>query len=256
MVRANMSQLTTAQSAAMATTTTDDGFHEIQLNGKQLVFLFMAVTVVSVVIFLMGVLVGRGVRAERAVQTAEASESPTDDIDKAPPIPTGTSQTGAPATANETLSYSQQLDAKKPSDAFEPGRPRPTTAPAPVAVPPSREAANTPKEAAAPPAPAPTPPPAAPAPAQAPTAAPAAVSAEPAGPGFAIQVAALREREEADSVVRRLVDKGYSAYVVSTASGTPAVYRVRVGKFKERREADSVAARLQKEEKFKPWVVR
>src|ERR1700716_3910368 len=44
----------------------DEGFHEIQLNGKQLVFLFMAATVVSVVIFLCGVLVGRGVRAERA----------------------------------------------------------------------------------------------------------------------------------------------------------------------------------------------
>ena len=38
--------------------TQDDGFHEIQLNGKQLVFLFMAATVVSVVIFLCGVLVG------------------------------------------------------------------------------------------------------------------------------------------------------------------------------------------------------
>ncbi len=44
----------------------DDGFHEIQLNGKQLVFLFMAATVVSVVIFLCGVLVGRGVQAERS----------------------------------------------------------------------------------------------------------------------------------------------------------------------------------------------
>ena len=40
--------------------TTDEGFREIQLNGKQLVFLFMAATVVSVVIFLCGVLVGRG----------------------------------------------------------------------------------------------------------------------------------------------------------------------------------------------------
>ena len=37
---------------------TDEGFREIQLNGKQLVFLFMAATVVSVVIFLCGVLVG------------------------------------------------------------------------------------------------------------------------------------------------------------------------------------------------------
>ena len=45
--------------------TTDEGFREIQLNGKQLVFLFMAATVVSVVIFLCGVLVGRGVRPDR-----------------------------------------------------------------------------------------------------------------------------------------------------------------------------------------------
>ena len=45
----------------------DDGFHEIQLSGKQLVFLFMATTVVSVVIFLCGVLVGRGVRDRQGI---------------------------------------------------------------------------------------------------------------------------------------------------------------------------------------------
>ena len=48
----------------------DDGFHEIQLNGKQLVFVFMAATVVSVVIFLCGVLVGRGVRSERGASAS------------------------------------------------------------------------------------------------------------------------------------------------------------------------------------------
>ncbi|MCA1583552.1 MAG: SPOR domain-containing protein, partial [Acidobacteria bacterium] len=83
-----------------------------------------------------------------------------------------------------------------------------------------------------------------------------ATTGEPAGTGFAIQVAALRERSEADAVVRRLSGKGYSAYVVAPAAGTASVYRVRVGKFKERREADSIAARLQKEEQFKPWIVR
>ena len=57
----------------MASETPDDGFHEIQLNGKQLVFLFMAATVVSVVIFLCGVLVGRGVRAERAAAVADTT---------------------------------------------------------------------------------------------------------------------------------------------------------------------------------------
>ena len=35
----------------------DDGIHEIRLNGKQLVFLFMAATVVAVVVFLFGVMV-------------------------------------------------------------------------------------------------------------------------------------------------------------------------------------------------------
>jgi cell division septation protein DedD len=88
--------------------------------------------------------------------------------------------------------------------------------------------------------------------------APAVTSAsgEPAGDGFAIQVAALAKREEAEAVVRRLANKGYSAYVIAPASGAPAVYRVRVGKFKERREAESVSSRLQKEEQFKPWIVR
>ena len=57
-------------------------------------------------------------------------------------------------------------------------------------------------------------------------------------------------------MVKRLASKGYPAYVVAPAKGSPSMYRVRVGKYKERREADTVAARLQKEEQFKPWVVR
>ena len=97
----------------------------------------------------------------------------------------------------------------------------------------------------------------APAPATAAAAANArAASAEPAGAGFAIQVAALRERDEADTIVKRLSGKGYPAYVVTPDKGAPQVFRVRVGKFKERREADTVAARLSKEEQFKPWIVR
>ena len=51
----------------------DDGFHEIQPNGKQLIFLFMAATVVSVVIFLCGVMVGRGVRSGRGETTPSAA---------------------------------------------------------------------------------------------------------------------------------------------------------------------------------------
>src|SRR5215471_11952184 len=81
----------------------DDGFHEIQLNGKQLVFLFMAATVVSVVIFLCGVLVGRGVRAERTLSgDAESAQSPIADLAPAatvgspPPAPVESDPTKAP----------------------------------------------------------------------------------------------------------------------------------------------------------------
>ena len=52
----------------------DEGFREIQLNGKQLIFLFMAVTVVLVVTFLFGVLVGRDAREGASVAQSDTNE--------------------------------------------------------------------------------------------------------------------------------------------------------------------------------------
>lgn len=251
-------------------TTTDDGFHEIHLNGKQLVFLFMAVTVVSVVIFLFGVLVGRGVRAsspgDAIAELAAGAAPPVPDPALAAPTTPG----GAPVSAGEPLSYPDRLSGSAPvPEKLREGGDPPKPAPAPAAEKPApaKPAAEKPadKPAAKPaekpadkPAaakPEPTPAPAAAKPADKPAPA-AAVSGEPAGSGFAIQVAALRERSEAESVARRLSGKGYAAYVLAPSAGTPRMYRVRVGKFKERREADAVAAKLQKEEQFKPWIVR
>jgi cell division septation protein DedD len=73
---------------------------------------------------------------------------------------------------------------------------------------------------------------------------------------FAVQVAALNVRSEADAMAKRLTSKGYSAYVLAAANGNPAVFRVRIGSYKTRREAEAMAARLQKEEQIKPWVTR
>ena len=65
---------------------TQDGFHEIQLSGKQLVFLFMATTIVAVVIFLCGVQVGRNVKTDRAGDAAEtvATAAPAASASTAP----------------------------------------------------------------------------------------------------------------------------------------------------------------------------
>jgi DedD protein len=237
----------------------DEGFHEIQLNGKQLVFLFIAATVVSVVIFLCGVLVGRGVRAG---QNTIADASPASTIaDTSPqqaaaapaPTPAGSDPTAAapPPAAGDDLSYFERLQkSKTPAEQLKPASEQKAPAverPAPVA------ARETPPPAPKEPAPAPAPV-ATPAPAQAPAV--DAARPEPSGQGFAVQIAALNVRSEADAIAKRLSSKGYAAYVLAPADGTPSVYRVRVGKFPTRREAESIAARLQKEEQFKPWVTR
>jgi septal ring-binding cell division protein DamX len=225
----------------------DEGFHEIQLNGKQLVFLFMAATVVSVVIFLCGVLVGRGVRAERGLvaDTASAASSaetapPAPAATAAPaPTPAGSDPTkAAPPPPADDLTYFNRLE--KSSAASEKLKAAPERAVPPVV-----------KPAPAPPAPAQK---TVPAPVE--THAESQAPAEPSGSGFAVQIAALNVRSEADAIAKRLSSKGYAAYVLSPASGTPTVFRVRVGKFPTRREAETVASKLQKEEQFKPWVTR
>ena len=238
----------------------DDGFHEIQLNGKQLVFLFMAATVVSVVIFLCGVLVGRGVRSERSVSSTDTASVIVDATPQPAPaasaVPTGsdpTSATPPPAVDDSSLSYTKRLDTSNPPEDLKP---------LPAA---ERAAAEAPgKSARATPTPRPvaTPKPAAAAaaPASAPRKeeAPALSSSSDAAvrDGFAIQVAALREPGEADTIAKRLVSKGYGAYVLTPPDGRPNVYRVRIGTFKTRREAEAIASKLQKEEQFKPWITR
>jgi DedD protein len=244
----------------VATQAQDDGFHEIQLNGKQLVFVFMAATVVSVVIFLCGVLVGRGVRAERASGESAAANAAaeTTPLQPAAPVPTpaGSDPTAAaPPPAVDDLSYFNRLE--KPSAAAEQLKPAPDkgkNTPAERAMTPA-ETRATPPSPPSPPAAAPKEP-AQPAPVRAAPAPAPAAAAEPGGSGFAVQIAALNVRSEADAIVKRLASKGYSAYVLASSSGTPSVYRVRVGKFPTRREAESIAAKLQKEEQFKPWITR
>lgn len=211
----------------MQGTRPDEGFHEIQLSGKQLVFLFMATTVVSVVIFLCGVLVGRGVRAEKqgdAVAPAQETSLPAAPVPAAEP-PTPAADSAAQPPVADELSYYNRLGGDQPAQENLKGEP-----PAPM-----------PAEAA---------PPAPPQPA-------AATATAEATSAYSVQVAAMRERGEADAIVKRLVAKGYPAYVVTPAAGSPnTVYRVRVGKYQDRREAEQIVRRLAKEEQFRPFITR
>src|SRR5512141_2037903 len=64
----------------------DEGFREIHLSGKHLVALFMGLTLFAAVIFLCGVMVGRGVRnATAANVTPDAAQASTGAGNPAPP---------------------------------------------------------------------------------------------------------------------------------------------------------------------------
>jgi cell division septation protein DedD len=222
----------------------EEGFHEIQLSGKQLVFLFMATTVVSIVIFLCGVLVGRGVRqVPTAGQAAtEATANTATDIgsdasttagpaarrEAPPPLP---AEDPTPAELNpEDLTYKERLDAAKaPTEVLKTPKPDQSAAarsPSPSKPPAAERAASTVSAAM-----------------------PRAQDGR-----YVVQVAALRERSEAETIARRLSTRGYQAYVDASAGAGVRMYRVRVGAFKERRDADRIRLRLEKEEQFKPWV--
>lgn len=250
----------------------DEGFREIQLNGKQLVFMFMAVTVVLVVTFLFGVLVGRGVReGTETAEIASAEVAPDPGLapatDNAPPASPAGSPASQPPAAHpaEELSYAERLLRDTPPEenlkSTPPAAPQRSAAPAPVVHEPVTEKPPAPRPVPTerPPAPAPAAPaPRAPVVSAVPAPTVAAQTADPSGPGFAVQVAAYRDRREADSLAKQLTAKGYPAFVMDPVKGTStALFRVRVGKYKTLKDAEAVEARLQTAEQFtNAWIAR
>jgi cell division septation protein DedD len=227
----------------------DDGFHEIQLSGKQLVFLFILTTTVIVVVFLCGVKVGRGVRAAQGDEPDQVAAAP------APAAPQPVTAAGPPAAeppapaaeTPEELSYHKRLQGQtapeetlKATPETKPAAstavPAPAQAPKSTSASPNKAAVSTP---------------------QAGTAADAGVPSSGKPGTWVVQVIATRDRGVATSVVQKLAGKGYPAYLVSPAARAPQpFYKVHVGRYNDRGEAEQVSARIKKEEQFQSWITR
>jgi cell division septation protein DedD len=222
--------------AELSHDTADDGFHEIQLSGKQLVFLFIVTTTVIVVVFLCGVKVGRGARAAQGEEPELATAA-----SNAPQAVPGAGPPAAepPAPAAETpdeLSYHKRLQGEgTPAETLKPQEDtKPQAVPAPRPSPPEPA-----PRAAAPPA-------------------ATTAGAAPVRPGtWAVQVIATRDRDVASSVLNRLAAKGYPVFLVEPPAGAaPAYYKVHVGRYNDRNEAEQVSRRITKEEQFQSWITR
>jgi hypothetical protein len=229
---------------------TDDSFHEIQLSGKQLVFVFMAGSLLAVVIFLCGVLVGRNVRSDRAA-AVEATDTLASSAVAPPPASTPTQPvaSGGPPAAEppapapepeDELSYAKRLQSNAT---------------------PTEKLKSSTEPAAAPKAQAPAPAPKTQAPAAATPAATTPASTTPAAPASAgrpgawiVQVISLQDRAAAANIATQLTGKGYPAFVLDPVPGAPKIFRVQVGGYTDKNDAEQASRRLEKDEQYKPLV--
>jgi cell division protein FtsN len=205
----------------------EPGFREIQLNTKQVVFLFIFGLAVLVGIFLLGVYAGRGVSPERAGETVPSSD-PAADVTASGVMPPATSP------KPDELKYHDELQNKGVAK----GATAPPTPP------------DAPPEPAAKPTPTPTTTPAASPQASAkPTPAPAAAKGS-----IYVQVDSFGERANANRQVAQLKAKGITAFILEASSPGPR-FKVRVGPYADLPAAEAMRARLRKEG-FNPSVIR
>jgi septal ring-binding cell division protein DamX len=213
----------------------DDGFHEINLSGKQLVFLFMMGACLAVAIFLLGVKIGRDVKSDRVsnIETGDtvASATPAAASDPTQPAASGGPPAAEPpapaAEPDDALSYAKRLQGETATtEKLKPASPAP-----PASVDRTAAVKITPQS------------PAAPAPASA------------GRPGaWIVQVISLQDRASASKIATDLSRKGYPAFVVDPAPGSPRFYRVQVGGYADKNDAEQASRRLEKDEQFKPLV--
>ena len=206
---------------------------EIQLTSKQMVFVFMSTVLVAVVVFLLGVWVGRGIDTGSMAATEDVvSGRPT-----APAPADQPGSDGAPPASGEqkqALTYPETLAGGGGSAAAAPNSqaqaPPPTSEPPPASNPPepAPQATQTPAPPSAPPPPQrekPQPP-------------------APAAERWFVQVGAFSARSGAEKIAAEFKGKGFPVTV--TAGPT---FRVWIGPYPKKAAAEQVASRVRQEGK-------
>lgn len=209
----------------------------VVLNNRDIVLMFAFFVVVLVVVFTIGLMVGRSF-TEPVDESALAGQ-PAGAGEKAP-APAG----AEPSPAIEEITLPPPRD--DTTRAGVPPTAQPATQPAAVATPPAAPATPTTAPAAAGPKPAPatTPAPTKPVPQTTTPAAPTVAGTT----YFVVQAMATRDLAEARQMVDRLKGKGYDAFVkIADAGSSDGMHRVQVGKFKDQAHARELVARLKKD---------
>ena len=249
----------------------EKSYYEIQLDNKQLILVFLAAVTVCVLIFVLGVMIGKGQKeAEFAAASRDEKRSAAAEPDSSPPpqplsdIATEAQSEDQPATkqtvsekrepVKETRPEPQktasttpvkekqqpQQEQKQQKFAYEDldkKEPSPSDAKKPDA---STPVVEKPKEAE-PSSAAVTP----------------AVEEEPKPSGesrYTVQVMATSSKPKAEEQISRLKSKGYSPFMDESRTGDVSVFKVRVGRYSDTQDAREMAAKIKTDLKVETWV--
>jgi cell division septation protein DedD len=204
-------------------------FRELQVSSTQLAIIFFGILIIGVVIFLLGVSVGKK-HAQAAMKSATAvAQKAPDQVKDRLIVPEA--KAGAPQTP----------EAPKPAPGEKKIEPAAKAAEAPP-----RAEANPPAAEKVSPSPDKTAAVASPPEGAAETDKPAPVAAAPAKTGlYYVQVGALAARTEAVTLVQKFKSQGYAAVVFDPLpTDRTTIYRVRIGGFATRPEAEAALAKL------------
>jgi len=210
----------------------------------QLVLLGGAFALASVVIFILGMIVGQGIEERKLLKRDEP-------LVKIPVTPPSRESSGAPASKDEitfnnatpkappvAASAQGPAKAEKPAEKVAKLDAKEKKTPAKTAEAPTRPVEKKSEKNSAAEEPGKTPPVAEAAPTQ------------EAGKTWRAQVNAYPDERSAKLIVDRLKNKGYNAYVTEAQNKGKTWYRVSVGKYASREEAEKIVEVLRSKENF------
>jgi cell division septation protein DedD len=244
----------------------EKSYYEIQLDNKQLILVFLAAVTVCVLIFVLGVMIGKGQketeiaaasRTEKNVAAAEPDSNtpsqPLSDIasearnekknstekeTRNKPSPSEKDAEAAtsatPVSNKKSSQYAyEDLDKKEPTEEKKQVESVPVTKhveSAPVADPVSEKPENT-------------------------TAAVEDnVPKSSGGTQYTVQIMATSSRPKAEQQISTLKSRGYQPFLDESKNGEVSVFKVRVGRFADTQEAKAMAAKIKKDLRLETWV--
>jgi DedD protein len=221
--------------------------YEFRLDNRQLALLFAGGLLIFVLLFTLGVMVGRDWREwEQSRELAVSSQQPElAQVEEEVVLPKLEEATPKDELSKKSISSSAEIASSPESPkeveyTFYETLPQKEPAKMELEAPPGKKEKEEEKKIVKKPSPKEEP---------ATTQPPLTAEGK-----YTVQVSSFTEREKATELVARLIKKKYPAYITSTQISQTTWYRVRIGRFASREEAEKFALTLKEKEKLNTFV--